>query len=77
MKIPPATYFSDCGLHSVLLCSHMSPPEYKAERKKRGTQVAVGKLLDVHWVTMARRESGKMKISKEMELAIKSLEVKK
>lgn len=52
----------------------MTPLQYKAERKAHGSQAAVGKLLDVHQVTMARRETGVMPITREAELAIRYLD---
>lgn len=55
----------------------MTPPEYKAARQQRGTLKAVAALLDVHWTTIARRESGEITISKEMELALMALPKKK
>ena len=48
----------------------MSPEKYKAERKARGTQQAVADLLDVHRVTIAKRESGKIPVTLEAWLAI-------
>ena len=51
----------------------VTPKNYKAEREKRGTQQQVADLLGVHQVTIARRETGKLEITKEAERALVSL----
>jgi hypothetical protein len=51
----------------------MSAADYKRERKLRGTQTAVAAMLDVHQVTIARRETGALPISRECWLALLSL----
>ncbi len=48
----------------------MSPERYKAERKARGTQQAVADLLEVHRVTVAKRESGEIPVTREAWLAL-------
>ena len=50
---------------------------YKAARKSRGTQTAVAALLGVHQVTIARRETGRLPVSRESWLAIQALPKKK
>lgn len=51
----------------------MTHDQYKKEREKSGTQEFVSKLLGVHRTTIARRETQKMDITVEAELAIKGL----
>lgn len=52
----------------------MTGPEYKAERKKRNlSQVALAALVEVRQGTISDRETDRIKITKEAELAIKSL----
>lgn len=51
----------------------MNSTDYKAERKKRGTQTAVADALGVHQVTVARRETGELPISRECWLALMAL----
>lgn len=48
----------------------MTATEYKAAREKVGTQQAVADALGVHQVTVARRETGDMKITIEAAFAI-------
>ena len=48
----------------------MTPEKYKAERKARGTQQVVADLLDVHRVTVAKREGGQLLITREAWLAL-------
>lgn len=55
----------------------MTPAEYKAERKKRGSQEKVAALLGVARSTVERRESDKMEITHEAALAIRSLRIPK
>ena len=52
----------------------MSPAEYKQERQRRGlTQAALAALLGVRQSTVSDRERGRREITRESELAIKSL----
>lgn len=51
----------------------VTPIQYKREREKRGTQQRVAGLLGVHQVTIARRETGAMPITREAWLALLSL----
>lgn len=51
----------------------MTPFDYKRERKLRGTQQRVADALQVHQVTIARRETGVMPITREAWLALLSL----
>lgn len=53
----------------------MKAARYKEERKKRGTQQAVADALGVHQVTIARRETGVIPITRESEVALLSLPV--
>jgi transcriptional regulator with XRE-family HTH domain len=55
----------------------MTGAEYKAERKKRGTQMQVAALLGVMQSTISDRETGRREITREAELALKSLPVPK
>lgn len=55
----------------------MTPDEYRTERKRRGTQACVAKELEVSRVTVARREAGVIIITKEAELAIRQLKLRK
>lgn len=48
----------------------MTASEYKAAREKVGTQQAVADALGVHQVTVARRETGDMKITTEAAFAM-------
>ena len=51
----------------------MTATEYRAARKKRGTQHAVAVALGVHQVTIARRETGAQPINREAALALLAL----
>ena len=53
----------------------MTPSRYKRERERRGTQVEVAKKLGVHPVTLAKRETGAAKITREAWLALCALKV--
>jgi transcriptional regulator with XRE-family HTH domain len=54
----------------------MIGPEYKAERLKRGlTQSALASLVGVRQATISARERDEIEITKEAELAVKSLPV--
>jgi DNA-binding transcriptional regulator YdaS (Cro superfamily) len=55
----------------------MTPEQYAAIRQVHGSQRAVALRLGVSHITLARRETGKLPISREAELAIKSLPKKK
>jgi len=48
----------------------MKGEEYRAIRKRIGTQAEVAERLGVHRVTIADRERGAQPISRESELAI-------
>ena len=50
---------------------------YKTERQRRGTLKVVAALLGIHWTTLARRESGAIKLTTEMALAMRSLPLRK
>jgi len=52
-----------------------TPEDYKRERQLRGTQVVVAAMLDVHPVTIAKRETGApdAPITREAWLALTSL----
>ena len=51
----------------------MSPEQYRRLRKERGTQVEVAALLDVRQSTISDRETGRREITREAELALRSL----
>lgn len=55
----------------------MTSEAYKAERKLRGTQAIVAKLLGVHPVTITRRETGALPVTREAGLALLSLPEKR
>lgn len=48
----------------------MTAAEYKATRERLGTQAEVACLLGVNRVTVAKRESGAVEITKEAGLAL-------
>lgn len=48
----------------------MKPEDYKAARERLGTQAEVALLLGVNRVTVAKRESGAVEITKEAGLAL-------
>ena len=48
----------------------MTPPEYKKLRESLGTQAEVARILGVNRVTIAKRESGAMKLTWEACLAM-------
>lgn len=54
-------------------CQVVSPADYKRERTLRGTQESVAAQLGVDRVTIARRETGALPITREAELALLSL----
>jgi len=51
----------------------MTSASYKSERQRRGTLKSVAAQLDIHWTTLARRESSVIKLTTEMYLALCSL----
>lgn len=51
----------------------MTPDQYAKLRKKIGTQQWVADRLGVHQVTIARRETGALPITKEAEFALRWL----
>lgn len=55
----------------------MTAAQYRAARKAIGTQEKVAALLDVHPMSISKRESGVIPISREVELAILSLSKKR
>lgn len=56
----------------------MTPAEYKQERQRRGlTQAALAVLLGVRQSTVSDRERGRRDITRESELALRSLPNKK
>ena len=55
----------------------MTPEKYKTERKKRGSQTEVAKMLDVHPMTISKRELGAQIITREAWLALVSLPITK
>ena len=55
----------------------MSPEKYKAIRKSIGTQAEVASMLGNARETIARRESGKDRITTEAALAIEALRNRK
>lgn len=66
-------------LAKKLVTTSMPSPtaaDYKRERELRGTQRAVATALDVSYVTIARRETGKQIITREAWLALCSLPLK-
>jgi transcriptional regulator with XRE-family HTH domain len=54
--------------------SRVSPDEYRSEREARGlTQAGLAAALGVTRVTIARRETGARPITREAELALRTL----
>ncbi len=51
----------------------MTADQYKSARTLRGTQTAVAAMLGVHQVTIARRETGSIPITREAEIALLAL----
>ena len=51
----------------------MTPEQYRRLRKERGTQVEVAALLGVMQSTVSDRETGRREITREAELALRSL----
>lgn len=51
----------------------MTPAQYKAGRERIGTQEEVAAMLELSRVTIARRETGALPITREAELAITAL----
>ena len=54
----------------------MTPSEYKALRKKLGTQMTVAEMLGVDYRTIQRREAGEIAITREAQIALKALSSK-
>lgn len=48
----------------------MTPAEYRALRRERGTLKQVARKLGIDWTTLQRRETGKQKITHEAVLAM-------
>ncbi len=66
--------FSECSQRGNCRDRSMTGPEYKTERKRRNlSQVALAALIEVRQGTISDRETDRIKITKEAELAIKSL----
>jgi transcriptional regulator with XRE-family HTH domain len=55
----------------------MNADDYKAERKRRGTQEEVAAALGVSRVAVARRETGTRPVSREAWLALLALPKKR
>lgn len=55
----------------------MTPAQYKAARERIGTQEEVAVMLGLNRVTIARRETGALPITREAEIAIKALKGKR
>jgi hypothetical protein len=55
----------------------MTAADYRTERKLRGTQGSIAAQLGTTQVTIARRETGAVPITRETELALLSLPKKK
>ena len=53
----------------------MTSAEYAEKRRLRGSQRAVAKLLNVSHITVARRETGVIPITREAELALLAMRV--
>ena len=51
----------------------MTPADYKAARRLRGSQVAVAAKLGVAQNTISRREIGELPINREAEIALLAL----
>lgn len=51
----------------------MTAQAYKSVRESIGTQKKVSSLLGVHRVTLARRETGALPVTREAALAMRSL----
>lgn len=51
----------------------MTPEQYKSARERIGTQEDVAAMLGLNRVTIARRETGALPITREAELAITAL----
>lgn len=51
----------------------MSPAEYRRLRKELGTQMEVAALLGVRQSTVSDRETGRRAITREAEIALRSL----
>lgn len=51
----------------------MTPPEYKNLRESLGLQAEVARILGVNRVTIAKRESGAMKLTREACLAMQAI----
>jgi DNA-binding XRE family transcriptional regulator len=51
----------------------MTPSEYKKLRESLGTQAEVARILEVNRVTIAKRESGAMRLTWEACLAMRAI----
>lgn len=51
----------------------MTPQDYKAARKLRGSQVAVAAMLGVRQATISDRETGAIPVTQEAALALSAI----
>lgn len=51
----------------------MTAKQYKLERRRRGTNTEVARLLDVHPYTIDKRERGVLRVNREAEIALLAL----
>lgn len=51
----------------------MTPADYKREREARGSQSEVAAMLGVHKLTLSKRETGEIAITREAWLALRSI----
>lgn len=54
----------------------MTPAEYRRLRQERGTLKEVARQLGVDWTSLQRRETGRMKITREAKLALLTIKRK-
>lgn len=57
--------------------SQMTRQEYAHTRKGLGTQAHVARELGIYWLTVSKRERGDNPITREAELALRYLVVRK
>jgi hypothetical protein len=63
--------------HNFDKANKMTAQQYRAARLLRGTQSSVAASLGVDVMTVSRRECGRIPVSKEAELALLALPVKR
>lgn len=51
----------------------VTPADYKREREARGSQSEVAAMLGVHKLTLSKRETGEIAITREAWLALRAL----